>query len=288
MSYVLNALEKSEKERLVGTIPDASSVGHHPIPPTQKTGRIVLTIGILLLLVVGLYLSRSDTQTEPLVSTKETHKKPMVAKQETVHLPERPLTATQVSQVDSPPPTGRVEPTQRAAQPYATATTNAYGTTGATPTSRPAPTLSLSLSPMLTSTMTTPTQQRYKTHIIAKVAGVMNGCLIEIRSHQNRIQKVQLAGITCLPPQSVAGKEARLFTTRAVFMQEVRVEVQQRRGSKTLVADVFGPKSGLLNQALVREGLVNALDERFWSDEQEARTARRGMWYDPGVWHRIP
>ncbi|MBF0145957.1 MAG: hypothetical protein HQL84_08565 [Magnetococcales bacterium] len=121
----------------------------------------------------------------------------------------------------------------------------------------------------------------------AKVAGIIDGCTIEVKTRQNQIRKIRLAGIVCLPIQSLAGKEARLFTTRSIFVQDVEVAITGEEGG-VLIADVSDRDHVLLNRTLVQQGLVNATELRFRRDEENARTRRRGLWQNPTTWLHAP
>ena len=55
MSYILDALKKSEKERAIGNVPTLDVVSDHPPPPKQLGGRQWLLLSIIL--VVGLVIA---------------------------------------------------------------------------------------------------------------------------------------------------------------------------------------------------------------------------------------
>jgi len=55
VSYILDALKKSEKERAIGNVPTLDAVSDHPPPPKQMGGRQWLLLSIIL--VVGLVIA---------------------------------------------------------------------------------------------------------------------------------------------------------------------------------------------------------------------------------------
>lgn len=90
---------------------------------------------------------------------------------------------------------------------------------------------------------------------------------------------VDLDGVVCPSRGEPLEREARRFTTRAVFTRQVRVVTPNTLspGGQTS-ADVLMPGGGVLNAALVESGLAWALADRFRPAEQAARVAQRGMW----------
>lgn len=275
MSYVLNALLKSEQERIVGTIPSADDIMRAPAMPARRRDWMVIAIGVgliltVLFLLVGLYTGLDPRS--PAVTSLAT----MVPPQPTQMVPPTPLSSPSAHN-------GALVESGSVATPTAS---GVYGT-------GPVPDGTLSLSRTLSSPPSAvyipvaPPSPQYKEQFTGIVAGIVDGCTLEIKNKRNYLQKVRLASIHCLPSQTLAGKEARLFTTHTVFTQEVVVAVWQDDGG-ILIADLFDRENTLLNRALVLQGFANAVDGRFQADEQEARTVRRGLWQNPHTWRGIP
>lgn len=122
---------------------------------------------------------------------------------------------------------------------------------------------------------------------LAKVVGVNEGCLIEIQEGKG-FQKVTLANVSCLNPKSLAGINARRFTTRSVFTQNVTVAFAEEKKGGLLSADIYAPDGSLLNRQLVQQGLASSKDSRFHAEEENARQEKRGMWSNPGIWLNVP
>ena len=309
MSYVLDALEKTEQERVVGTVPNAGDIGRGPVRSSRRVGWLMLFVGVGLLLAGGVYMGLGDRAEKPVVARPEASRAPVVAQEERVltvsAAPPAPVAAPPApvaappAPVAAPPVPVAAPPAPMAAPPVPVAAPVKQPDSGSArmvqpsapaPASGSALSLSRTLSPAATVTapvvVTVPTTSN-QARFTARVAGVIDGCTIEVKNQKNYLQKVQMFGIACLPPQSLAGKEARLFTTHALFTQNVVIIVLKEEANHVLVAEVFDREGAQFNRALVRQGFVNATDERFQMDEQEARLLHRGLWQNPGVWGSV-
>ena len=110
-------------------------------------------------------------------------------------------------------------------------------------------------------------------------------------------QRVRLIGIdtpeTKRPdfPVEPLGPEASQFTTALVGDGQVRLEFDRERLDQyhRLLAYVYLPDGRLLNEEIIRAGFSQAqlqypyrsdMKQRFREAEEEARSARRGLWAD--------
>lgn len=92
-------------------------------------------------------------------------------------------------------------------------------------------------------------------------------------------------------PVEPLGPEASRFTTSLVGNGTVRLEFDRERRDDyhRLLAYVYLPGGRLLNEEIIRAGFSEAvtrfpyrgdMKQRFRAAEEEARTARRGLWRD--------
>jgi endonuclease YncB( thermonuclease family) len=113
--------------------------------------------------------------------------------------------------------------------------------------------------------------------IVGKAIGVISGCRVQIRSSGVEYT-VDLDGIVCPTQGEPLEREARLFTTRAVFTRDVRFVPSTAISGAYTAAEVFMPGGRVLNAALVDSGLAWSLTDRYRSAEGAARAAKRGIW----------
>ncbi|MBF8271224.1 MAG: Endonuclease YncB(Thermonuclease family) [Magnetococcales bacterium] len=272
MSFVLDALKKSERDRLIGSVPSPVDIGHTPVHRARRTSWVVAVVGMVLSMLGGVYLGTRDS--EP---------KAVAVNQDGTHPPTSPLPLP--LPVTTQPVPSQASPIQ--AQTSLSVAGRHPASPVAPPTLAPMTSRTLSQIPIPGKPKTDAATPAYKTMWSAKGAGIVDGCTIEVRTQKNQLHKVRLANISCLSPRSLAGKEARTFTTRAVFVQDVVIAVV-REEAGILVADVLNRENTLLNRSLVQQGLVNVVDKRFAAEETKARTLRRGLWQNPAVWTRAP
>lgn len=255
MSYVLEALKKSETERKLGKVPGIETFGQHGAEPMQHRGLqlwqiLVVVIFTLVIISTLFYLFYARETAAPPPAYQE------------------PENTTPI------PPTPQPVPPKP--QPIS---------------QNPAPSvakpLGLQAASRIRSLSMDVEKKTYTDRFSAQVAGISSGCLIEIK-RSNHFQKIQLANVSCFPPKSEAGRGARRFTTEMVFTQKVVVAVWKKGVSGPWLTDVFLPNGRLLNQELIRRGLASSSDQRFRSDEEQAHAEGSGMWQNLPAWIHAP
>ncbi|TAJ99900.1 MAG: hypothetical protein EPO39_16300 [Candidatus Manganitrophaceae bacterium] len=118
-----------------------------------------------------------------------------------------------------------------------------------------------------------------------KVVKVSDGDTISVM-HRGRAQKIRLHGIDTPEKRQAFGNRAKKFTSDLVFGRIVTVRVVDMDRYGRIVGEVILPDGRSLNQELVRAGLAwwyrkYSRDKSLRELEEEARTARRGLWTDP-------
>jgi micrococcal nuclease len=122
-----------------------------------------------------------------------------------------------------------------------------------------------------------------------KVVGVADGDTITVIRH-GRGEKVRLYGIDCPEKGQAFGNRAKQFTSQMVFGKDVLVKTHGCGKYNRILGDIFLPDGGHLNQELVRNGYAWCF-KKYVKDvtlarlEEEARTAKVGLWADP---HAVP
>jgi endonuclease YncB( thermonuclease family) len=119
--------------------------------------------------------------------------------------------------------------------------------------------------------------------LTGRVTALTTACQMTVQSHAGESLLIQLAGISCLPPHTPTGKEAWALASLFVHGNVVVLFLSPDHPAKPLQATLFDQESVLLNRLLVRQGLVTITDDRFRPDEEEARSARRGIWQDSAL-----
>ena len=125
-----------------------------------------------------------------------------------------------------------------------------------------------------------------------RVVGVTDGDTIKVM-HNGKAEKIRLHGIDCPEKAQPFGTKAKQFTSAMVFGKEVTVKdygLDNIRFKRTL-GEIVLPDGRVVNEELLRAGLAwwyrkyapNRVD--LAALEEEARTARRGLWADP---HPVP
>lgn len=118
-----------------------------------------------------------------------------------------------------------------------------------------------------------------------RVVGVADGDTITVL-HNGFGERFRLTGIDCPEKRQPFGNRAKQFTSSLVFGKTVTVRGTGRDRYGRTLGVVFLPDGRNLNQELVKAGLAwwyrqYSKDETLAQLEQEARTARRGLWVDP-------
>src|SRR2546426_1929918 len=121
-----------------------------------------------------------------------------------------------------------------------------------------------------------------------RVVGVTDGDTIKVM-HNGKAEKIRLHGIDCPEKAQPYGTKAKQFTSQLVFGKEVTVKdygLDNNRFKRTL-GEIVLPDGRVVNEELLRAGLAwwyrkyvpNRVD--LAALEEEARTAKRGLWVDP-------
>ena len=124
------------------------------------------------------------------------------------------------------------------------------------------------------------------------VVGITDGDTIKVM-HNGKAEKIRLHGIDCPEKGQPYGTKAKQFTSQLVFGKEVIVKdygLDNNRYKRTL-GEIVLHDGRVVNEELLRAGLAwwyrkyvpNRVD--LAALEEEARTARRGLWADP---HPVP
>src|SRR5437899_4902962 len=121
-----------------------------------------------------------------------------------------------------------------------------------------------------------------------RVVGVTDGDTIKVL-HNGRAEKIRLHGIDCPEKGQPYGTKAKQFVSQLVFGKEVTVKdygLDNNRFKRTL-GEIVLSDGRVVNEELLRAGLAwwyrkyvpNRVD--LAALEEEARTAKRGLWVDP-------
>ena len=275
MSYILDALKKSETERKVGKVPGLDSLPHSESLPSGRLQLWHVLLGVIISMAIGLLYLLNRDQNQPLVSVEKADR-------------QRPLEQTNLA---SSTPAPSIYSPLRAT----TLVPSVPSSSVSLPTSVSSPATSASPSAMALqmATSLTPTlpkhinRQSYRESFSALVAGVLSGCLLEVKQ-VNLLRKIKLANILCYPAKSLAGVKARKLTTRMVFSRQVMVGVRDAEPSGVLLVDLFLSDGTLLNRTLVQRGFVFAIDQRFGLEQEVARLSATGMWQNHSAWIDVP
>jgi endonuclease YncB( thermonuclease family) len=126
----------------------------------------------------------------------------------------------------------------------------------------------------------------YAEDFTGKVVGITDGDTIRVM-HNGAPERIRLWGIDCPESKQPFGTRAKQFTGDLAFGQTVTVRVRDIDRYKRTVAEIILPDGRNLNQELVRAGFAwwferYARHETVLRDLQdEARSAKRGLWADP-------
>jgi diguanylate cyclase (GGDEF)-like protein len=116
-----------------------------------------------------------------------------------------------------------------------------------------------------------------------EVVGVERGDLLAIH-HQGKNVELALYGVKCPAPDEPRGREARQFTLRMVFHEQVRVQVREHESESKIAGFVLLPDGTVLNHKLVQNGLASWDRENAPNDiklqtlEDSARNLHLGIW----------
>lgn len=119
-----------------------------------------------------------------------------------------------------------------------------------------------------------------------KVVKVTDGDTVVVLRAGNIQEKIRLAEIDCPEKGQAFGQVAKKFTLDHAALKIVRVDVRDHDRYGRTVGEVFLPDGKSLNRELVRNGYAwwyrrYSKDQTLGELEQEAQSARRGLWSDP-------
>lgn len=129
----------------------------------------------------------------------------------------------------------------------------------------------------------------------ARVTAVSDGDTLVVRALDGNLQRVRIDGVDCPESGQAFSQIARNFTRQLAFDRQVSVRIVTTDRNDRLVSRVVVDGKDL-SVELVRAGLAwhytdFSTDENLAALEQEARSAKRGLWADrnpipPWVWRR--
>jgi micrococcal nuclease len=123
--------------------------------------------------------------------------------------------------------------------------------------------------------------------LTGKVVGVSDGDTITILVNGRSQVKIRLYGVDCPEKAQAFGAKAKQFTSDQVFGKQVRVISHGADRYGRTIGEVLLENGASLNKELVRNGFAwwyrqyAPKNTELQSLEQQARTARRGLWADP-------
>ena len=120
-----------------------------------------------------------------------------------------------------------------------------------------------------------------------RVVGISDGDTIKVL-HNGKAEKIRLHGIDCPEKGQAYGLKAKQFTSEMVFGKTVTVQEQGLDKYGRTVGEVILPDGRSLNRELVAAGLAwwyrqYSKDGSLGQLEDEARSAKRGLWADPNL-----
>ena len=118
-----------------------------------------------------------------------------------------------------------------------------------------------------------------------RVVGVSDGDTIKVL-HSGKAEKIRLSGIDCPEKRQAYGNKAKQFTSEMVFGKTVTIQDHGVDKYGRTLGDVILPDGLSLNRELIKAGLAwwyrkYSKDQSLGTLEEEARTAKRGLWADP-------
>lgn len=118
----------------------------------------------------------------------------------------------------------------------------------------------------------------------AKVVRVLDGDTIEVL-FDNQTRKVRLAQIDAPEKSQAFGQRSKQSLSDLVFGKHIQVSVETKDRYGRLVGRIYCGSIDV-NAEQIRKGMAwvytkYATDQSLFEIEKEARSARRGLWYDP-------
>jgi micrococcal nuclease len=124
------------------------------------------------------------------------------------------------------------------------------------------------------------------TQTTAKVVGIKDGDTIVVLLNDKTQQTLRLAEVDCPESGQAFGKNAKQFTSDAVFGKEITFEeTDQDRWGRT-IAKVYYDDNLYLSAEIIKAGMGwwyyrYSDDESLGELESEAKENKRGLWKDP-------
>lgn len=118
----------------------------------------------------------------------------------------------------------------------------------------------------------------------AKVVRVLDGDTIEVL-FDNQTRKIRLAQIDAPEKSQAFGQRSKQSLSDLVFGKHIQVAVETKDRYGRLVGRIYYGSIDV-NAEQIRKGMAwvytkYATDQSFFEIEKEARSDRRGLWYDP-------
>ena len=128
-----------------------------------------------------------------------------------------------------------------------------------------------------------------------KLVKVIDGDTVEV-VHEGQARRIRLAHIDSPEQGQAYGQAAKRFVLATAAQQSVQVRWQTTDRYGRTIGEIILADGTNLNKQIVRAGYAwhykDYSSDRFYADlEEQARTARRGLWQDdrptpPWVWRR--
>ncbi len=117
-----------------------------------------------------------------------------------------------------------------------------------------------------------------------KVVGITDGDTISVLC-DGFVEKIRLTGIDCPEKGQAFGQRAKQFAAELAFGKMVTIQYTKVDRYGRILGDVVLPSGKILNQELIRAGYAwhykqYSKDRTLDLLEEQARTARRGLWQD--------
>ncbi|MBF0180580.1 MAG: hypothetical protein HQM03_11210 [Magnetococcales bacterium] len=291
MSYILDAIRKSEQEQKLAVAPDMISIiaGADTVSRYDKrSNKWIVVIAVMTGVAGLLWLSRPDSVT--VVDSRTIADFSAIPSVPVPPAPAQPATVPLAPAQPALVPATPVQSAPLPATPAEMATTPPKSSPANLPPTTVAPKTvasKTSSQPQVASAPATlPSVERSSKRIKARVIGIKDGCRLTVQYFKNgmTIKDAELANVACLHQKSHAGRMARRYVTEAVYTQEVDMTILEELRSGDLRIDLMNRDGTLLNRALVANGFANGSGHRFDAEEKTAQNEKKGMWTDLRQW----
>lgn len=120
--------------------------------------------------------------------------------------------------------------------------------------------------------------------LTGKVIKVSDGDTVQVRDVTGRIYKIRFDGIDAPEKKQAFGNKATVTLRDCIYNKDVKVKVHDQDRYGRLVATIYHNNEDI-NAKMLKEGMAwhyKAYNNRsdYAALENEARRARRGLWYD--------